>query len=291
MNLPIDTRGHLVESSGTAVHEIADLARQATAPAPLEPGHIYVVHKGDGDTETINLTGPEYGDPPVSKAGTFTVSSADSFNAYLDKHGTARTEIWADPNTSTIVGVIDAHAAASDKTTGEAGWMRHRVMFAPTTTVGWNMWSANDGNLLDQVTIAELIEDRQADILEPSGAEMLELVQSFQANVDVRFESARSLSTGERVLTFKEDVTASAGKTGQLTIPESFVLALKPFEGAATFRVTARFRYRLRDGKLSIGYRLERPEDVVREAFDTVVATIRDHAEHASCLFMGRSAN
>ena len=39
-------------------------------------------------------------------------------------------------------------------------------------------------------------------------------------------------------------------------------------------KVNARFRYRITDGTLRVGYRLTRPDDVLREAFESVVTEV-----------------
>jgi uncharacterized protein YfdQ (DUF2303 family) len=158
----------------------------------------------------------------------------------------------------------------------EAGWEDHKVVYGVQHTDAWKAWTAHDGKLLSQTAFAEHIEDRTIDIVEPTAADMLELAQSFQATIGVRFESSKVLASGERQLEYKETVDARAGRTGHLEIPREFRLGLVPFEGAARYPVIARFRYRLQDGNLLIGYRLERPATSCVAAFDEVVGQVRD---------------
>lgn len=214
---------------------------------------------------------------PERKAGAFTVHDAESFVAYMAKHVLPESEVWSDAVHSRIVGVINAHSGISSDGADFsecAGWGDHRVTYGVKKTPAWEAWIARDGNLMDQAGFAELIEDRLVDIIRPDAADMLELAQNFEANIGVRFESSRLLSSGERQLTYKEDVQASAGRSGQLEIPRDFELGLIPFEGASGQRITARFRYRITDGALRIGYKLDRPEDVLRDAFESVVQSV-----------------
>lgn len=253
-------------------------------PLPVG-GHVNVV-----DVEKIVAP---YRANPARKTGTFHAHDATTFAAYLYKHGTEDTEVWADVTGAKIVGVIDAHESAAGPV-GEngplAGWGQHRVLYSVAHTKAWQAWVARDGQLMSQSEFAELIEDRALDIVRPSAADMLELSQTFQATIGVNFESSKMLSSGERVLEYRETVDAKAGRAGKLEIPKDFDLALIPFEGADAFKVTARFRYRITDGTLRVGYRLTRPDDVLREAFESVVTALSGMDGTPDVIFRGTSS-
>lgn len=51
-------------------------------------------------------------------------------------------------------------------------------------------------------------------------------------------------------------------------------LALAPLQGGAPYAVPARFRYRLEDGKLRLGIKLERVEDLMDRVLEDVIAKI-----------------
>lgn len=249
---------------------IIDSATRAAEPTIIGETLALVTVPDGGRVEIVDLEARQapYRARPARKRGTFAVHNAESFCAYLNKHGVESSEVWADTIGNRIVGVIDAHAST------EAGWADHRVTYAVQQTPAWQAWATHDGKLLDQATFAELIEDRSVDIVRPSAADMLELAQTFQATVGVSFESSKLLSSGERQIEYRETVDAKAGKAGRLEIPKDFDLALVPFEGADPYKVTARFRFRITDGALRIGYRLQRPQDVLREAFEGVVGDV-----------------
>jgi hypothetical protein len=65
---------------------------------------------------------------------------------------------------------------------------------------------------------------------------------------------------------------------------------VQPFEGASAFRMTARLRYRISAGGLRIGYKLDRPEDVLREAFDDVTQVVRTNLAEGVPVFDGSPA-
>lgn len=262
--------------SVTDTQAVIDTAIRAAAPNELDnDGRLYtVVVPADGKVQVIDVEEhlEKFRETPRRKIGTYNVHDAESFNAYVAKHGDDSTEVWADVKAARITGVLNAHENGA----AYPRWEDHRVVYAVQHTPAWLAWAKLDGHMGDQSTLAEHLEDRALDILSPSAADMLELAQTFQATIGVTFESSKRLSSGERQLEYREQVDAKAGKAGQLGIPDSFVIAMRPFEGADPFKLTARLRYRITGGTLRIGYKLERPEDMLREAFLTVVENVAE---------------
>ncbi|MGH9001956.1 MAG: DUF2303 family protein [Acidimicrobiia bacterium] len=271
----------LTAAAGAQV--IADTATRAADPAPLEEGKVYALTvPAGGSVEIIDRDLDEYRDWPRRKTGTVTLHDVDSFVTYLAKHALPETEVYADVAKARITAVINAHngvhaGATGGTDEGRAGWSDHRAMLTLRHTPAWHAWATLDGKLTCQVTFAEHIEDRLTDIVDPPGAAMLELAQTFQAKTKVTFESSKRLTSGERQLEYREDTQASAGRKGDVTIPDTFTLGIAPFEGSREgYRITARLRYRIGEGTLSIGYRLDRPDDVLRAAFADTVADVAE---------------
>ncbi|GAA1909205.1 hypothetical protein GCM10009737_07980 [Nocardioides lentus] len=271
---------------------VADVARQAVEPQALDIAqrlHVLQVPAG-GSAVVVDVEDylDIYRDRPRRKKGKYDVHDAASLLAYLDKHGEEETEVWADLDSRTITAVLNAHTDRPLTEADAAGHGDHRVKLTVKLTDAWKRWAEHDGKLLEQSKFAELIEDGAADIVRPSGADMLEVAQTFQATIGVDFKSSRLLDSGERQLVYAESVEARAGRTGTVEIPKDFDLAIKPFEGGDTFRVLARFRYRISEGTLRIGYRLDRPADVLRDAFGSVVEQVREGCPHP--VLLGASA-
>lgn len=290
-SLPTPELVHVPDTDAAAIIEAAT---RAADPKPLDDGgRLWSIVTPGGDQHVIDVEHhlENYRLNPRRKAGTFLVHDTDSFVNYLAKHTQPETEVWADVLRSRVVGVINAHEGTNAPVGGDgplAGWGDHEVVFAVQHTDAWKAWTAYDGKLLSQAEFAEHIEARSIDIVKPTAADMLELAETFQANIGVNFESSQLLSTGERQFQFRETVDAKAGRKGQLSIPKQITLGLVPFEGAEAYKVTARFRYRITDGVLRLGYVLERPQDVVREAFGQVVEAISQQVE--APVFRGVSA-
>lgn len=254
------------------VQTIVDTALLGAEPAELEPGKFYA-YLGLHGVHEVNLTGPEYTGTPPRKSGTTTVRDAISFQAYFAKHADADTEVYANVEQLSVTAILDAHKADA------ARWEGHRLTLALRKTEAWEQWLALDGKLMGQEQFAEFLEDHLPELQEPDAATMLEIAQSFQAATKVDFQSGTRLATGQRQFQYVETTTAKAGQKGQLTIPETFVIGLVPFEGSAGYRLTARLRYRIVDTQLRTGYKLERPSDTLKSAFEDVVAEIGEAIE------------
>lgn len=256
--------------SGNA-QAIIDTAMTAAGPFSLdEDGRFHVsVTPAGADLHVIDLETHREAlrERPRRKTGQFVVNDAASFIKYLDRHGTADTEVWADSEKMSVQAYLNGHGT-------EPGHHDHALTLVLRATPAWVAWRDSDRKMLSQVTFAEHVEDRLLDITEPSGATMLELAQTFQAKRQLAFESSKALSSGEVQFEYREQVDATAGKAGRLQIPQSFTLGIAPFYGSPAYKVTARLRYRIDGGKLTLGYTLDRPEDVLEAAFGDVLSDI-----------------
>lgn len=250
----------------TETDAVAELLHANQEPQEIDPGAIYVLRNAVGDHVIVDTD--KYASTPRRIDRGVEVDDLASLTDYLGGHPGPQ-EVWADEPGARVVGIIDPPGA---------GWAGHRVTYRLQLTPEWRAWSANSGALLGQVTFAEFIEDRVADIVKPSGAEMLELAQSFEATTQSRFESAQRLADGRRALEFREEVQATAGR-GSIEIPAHFEIGVAPWLGSDPFKVTARLRYRITDGTLSIGYKLVDPDVVLRAAFADIVAKLRESHE------------
>jgi len=271
-----------VLSSTSDVAAIENITRQACTPTLLAPG-IWAGVDRDGAVRELNLRSViEKGqDRPDRKKGMVSVHDAPAFIAYLTKHALPETEVWADLANQQLVAVINTNEgideladAVTQMIEGPAGWGDHRAQLVLRKTPAWVAWATLDRKFMPQTTFAEHVEERLPDFATPSGADMLELAQSFKAHTKVNFESSRRLKSGETTLEYREDTTATAGKKGDITIPDTFELGIAPFDGCPGYRVNARFRYRITDGTLLLGYVMERPEDILRAAFDDIVTDV-----------------
>jgi uncharacterized protein YfdQ (DUF2303 family) len=269
-NTPAPEGGTLLKASpaGDAA-AVIDAARRATEPKPLDTTEYYAVPGADGDVEVLDLE--RYRPAPDRARGVYRPATVQSFIAYVNAHADEEhSTVWVHPTEGRVVCVLNDHSAES------AEWGDHRVELTLLVTDEWKFWLARDGQLTGQEEFAEHIEDGVRQIVEPEAATMLEIAQSIHATTKASFRSATRLADGEVQMAYDEEVEASAGRKGELSIPREFVLALPPFVGEEPYKLTARLRYRLNSGTLRIGYRLDQPDAVVRDALEHIAGTLGD---------------
>lgn len=253
---------------------IIDTARAASAPTTLAevPGYKTVFIPGFGHErsriETINLE--EHYGRPERKRGRVVVFDAASFNQVLaDNADAGNIAIYFDrnPERPAVVGVLNDHGKAGP------GWGDFRVSIEFRPTPQWVKWKAIDGKMLSQVSFAEFVEDNLEDIAEPAGSVMLEIATYLEAVRTVNFRSGIRLTSGAIQFRHDQDDQAKVG-ANTLDVPETIVLGIAPIFGLPSYRVPARFRYRIQDGKLTLGVKLQRTESMMAAIVEEVIKGI-----------------
>jgi uncharacterized protein YfdQ (DUF2303 family) len=254
----------------TEADAIAEAGRRGGEPRVLAPGQVHAIPTATG-VQIVDLDTDQYRGAPLRKTGTTNVRDVAAFAQYYAKHSTPDvSEVYANLDANRITAVLDANGADTP------GWAEHRLVLTVRRTRNWETWAKLDGEFIGQTAFAEHIEANLGDIAEPAGADLLELCQTFQATTEVAFKSGSLLANGARELQYTETVEASGGRTKQIQIPKGLTLVLAPFEDNEPVAVTARFRYRLKDGHLLLGYVLDQPDDVLRSAFDRIIADTQE---------------
>lgn len=254
-----------------AVEEIAQLALSGSKPEELEDGSIYSVPNGSGGVMLLRtpLFAEREQELPTRVHRTVTVRDAASLVDYIARYGldqdTENLEVWADLESRKITAILN----------GIDGWGDHRAVLDVRLSPEWKQWTAVDGKLLDQVTFAQFIEDHLSTIAKPDGAELLEICQTLEARVGVDFKMQNILANGQRQFRWEEQIDGKAGTKGELKIPAELQLVLRPFLGSDPIPIVAKFRYRPSPGGLSLGVHLVGTEDVLENAFATVVGSIQ----------------
>jgi uncharacterized protein YfdQ (DUF2303 family) len=154
------------------------------------------------------------------------------------------------------------------------GWGDDRAVLALVTTEEWRDWTAQDRVPMSQVKLAEFLEDHQSCVVSPSGADLLELISTFEAMVSVEVKSVTRLANGTRQVAWNETATARAGQAHQAEFPDSFLLELTPFEGLAPVAVGARLRYKATRDGLQLTFLLDDTDSILRDAFDAVLTAV-----------------
>lgn len=264
--------GVTTELGGTEASVVADLATIAVERAqPVVPDvetvQSFILRTG----ETRHTDSYEkYLPIPRRARGLTQVTDLGSFINLLARALPTHTDavIFADVTRATVTAVLN-----------EAGWRDHRIQLVLTKTPEWQHWINLDEKLVGQLAFAEHIEDGLSAIVSPPAADLLEIAQSFQATRTVKFESGRRLANGDVNFVYTEETGATAGVKGQLAIPEIFNLGLAVFKGSEVLGIPARLRHRAAQEGLKIGYKLDRPDEFVEQAFNSVVTALAERFE------------
>lgn len=264
--------------ASTETEAAAWIGAAAAEPATLEPSTVYLVADGPGKTRVV--TTDEYGAAPRRARGYRKVSDAESFVRYINRHRRAGTEVYAHVNSSSIVGIINAHEG-TDTDFASPGWGDHLLSLELEHSKEWIAWNERDlgqhkNVWFDQVEFAEFINDRALDVHEPDHATLIELALTFEAASRADFQSSQRLDDGSVKFAYTDTVAAKAGQKGDITIPKELKLALRPYIGGPRVWVLADFRYRLNGGNLKLGFALIRPENVLETAFADIVTEIQE---------------
>jgi uncharacterized protein YfdQ (DUF2303 family) len=256
-----------------------DAGMALAEPFAVDPGRgVYsLVVPAGGEGKLVSVE--RWADKPRRAAAVYRPATVDSLIELCARHESEEfTTVWVHPTSGRIVAVFN------DNSTTEPGWRDHRAVLQLVVPPPWFHWTRRDGVLMTQAEFAEHIEDGLADIAEPAAADMLELAQSFHAKQSAAFRSAVRLQDGRVQMQYDEEIEAKAGRSGQMAIPSEFKLALSPFLGEDPWGVRALLRYRIGGGKLMLGYKLQRPEDVVR---DTLSAIYERLGEALNTVYLG----
>lgn len=266
MTLPTELTG----TPGDAA-AIIEAARETADPATLigEDGPQAFVIPKDATLEIPDLSA--WRAYPYRKRGLYWPGTVQSLIDYVGKHAdTDSTTIWIDQDDAVIAAVLNDHAPT------EAHWGDHRAILDLKPSPEWLYWTKNDQKLLSQEEFVEHLEAGIDDILEPTGAELLELAQSFHATSGATFRSSIRLASGEQQLQYDETIAATAGARGEVTVPTRFMLGISPFVGEDPYKIVARLRFRVTGGTLRLGYYLDRPDRVRRDALEQIADRIAE---------------
>lgn len=216
---------------------------------------------------------------PRRKVAKVSLRDADSFVDYTKRHGSlADCTIWCQADY--VAGLVDFTAIINDHGAEEnsPAWRDHTARFAPEFSEEWNRWNSCNKKSFTQAEFAMFVEENLKDIAavegSPSGAQMLEMALSFEANQDMKFKSAIRLQNGGVQMSFVQDDDDQT--LARMQMFDRFTLGMPVFWNGDAYQINARLRYRVRDGKLAFWFELIRQDKVLEAAAQTLIEQIRD---------------
>lgn len=193
-----------------------------------------------------------------------TFADVASLAAYLTDFSKPKNLfVTSAPLNGEISAVLDYHDPSESGASAEAMWCGHRAKFKARLTAQYAAWKALHRNGLSQRDAGEFLEDRLLDIVEPLGADVMDMVMNFEALSKVTFSQVTRLRDGSVQVSYVEDSEAR----GALRVPDHVVLLIPVYEGMEPERITVRLRFRVVDQKLSFTFVIANIEDLERQAF------------------------
>jgi len=262
----------------------ADVIAAAKATQKVEELHndgqtLIVAHSKDQKVAEFDLE--QYADKPSRIKEDITLCEIESFVDYYQRFADDNSIIKADLCHRRFTAVFDYHSP--DK----PAWQSHTCSLECKTSTEWDTWRHSNGNKFNQVDFAEFIETNSIDIVDPAASVMLEIALTLQANKKVKFNSGVRLDNGQIQLGYHEVLEGSAGKKGDLKIPDKFKLALRVFQGGEKYSVECHLRYRINDGRLTFFYQIIRPERLLEDAFELVKKQVLTGCSGATVFVVG----
>ena len=208
---------------------------------------------------------------PARKAGTVQLGNVPSLLQYMaDQAQGAQAYVYANVDARTITAVFN-----DQRKKDLPGWRDHRAAYKAEHTPEFALWMANNKRPFSQTEFAEFIEDNITDLNGEDAALLLSVATTIQASTGINFASSKRLQDGQTQLVYNETIDATAGATGEMKIPQKFVLGLRIFKNGDGYKLSARLKFRLGGGSVKFHYELERPERAVEDAFNGYVDQIR----------------
>jgi uncharacterized protein YfdQ (DUF2303 family) len=248
---------------------VAELARRATAPTILTPQYLdaspFIVLRDESGKEVVHWL-KERKEAPHRKTGTITAHDAAAFAHFFKIHGAGVPQIYASLSPVKFTAIINDHLQAS------AGYRDFRCEYPVNHSPEWMAWMNHNGKKAAFTSTEEFalfIEQNGPDFVSPDASKMMEMVLNFRIRQGVHYDDVQRLQDGQLELTYRVTNQAVTAKGNKITIPESFKLRLRVWDGPESkmYPINAAFRYRLSEGQLTLWYELERPKRLVESAF------------------------
>lgn len=221
-------------------------------------------------TEAIEKAGKA----PSRKKGTIVLRDLDSFLTFTQQQGDPeRTRIYADVESRTLTAVFNDHVSIEHG--DQTGWRDYRAVYTAELSKEFETWLKHSGVPMDQEPFAIFLEDNIADVVEPSGDKLLTVALTLQAKTEASFNSSRRLDNGQVQLEYTENISTTAGGAAAMEVPREFAIGARLFKGGEGYRIRARLKLRVGQGKVKFWYELDRPHIALEEAFAAYVNQAR----------------
>lgn len=219
---------------------------------------------------------------PHRAEGTRTVTELPSFLAELarrpldDVTGT----LWGNADRGAVTAIYNDHeggpnSAELGKDDRAPGWRDDKLVLQLKPDPDWIKWHQLSGKFMRQVEFGDVVEDLLHTVVDPDQADLLEIIDSVRASTKGEFENSVVRANGSQTVQYSTEVTTRAGRTGQLAVPQTIALQLRPWEGhEVTYEISAYFRLRIEGNALQLAIKLKPTRQILRDAWTDVTSKI-----------------
>ena len=198
----------------------------------------------DGETmfETAAL-----GPYPAVHTGSTTLDTIESFTEHVRRctlTGSVCFVTVCDDGVKAVA-VFDYH------TTERPGWCQWTSKLELCPDPSFSAWRKVLDKPLAAADLAELIEENEADFLEPTAAHLLEVALTLRATHSARVHEAHRLDNGDVSFEYTTTTDVAAGRNEALRVPSEVRLRLPVMTGQAPVELRCLFRYALKEGRLA----------------------------------------
>jgi len=247
-----------------AINAGAAMADPRTPGLDPGTGTYTVVPKG---YEIVSLD--EYMVRPRRIAQDVRLQDTESFVEYVKHFKTRASRVFFNATDEEFHAVIDYHEAETP------AWCDHVARYQPQRSVEFATWLSANRRQMTQVDFARFVEENLPDIVEPNSADLLNVALTFEAKKSVEFSSGVRLQNGQIQFQYDEVVRGTAQK-GTIEIPEKFVLGIPIHLNGPAYRIDARFRWRLQEGKVTFWYEMVRPQKYIEHALKEIRSAVAE---------------
>lgn len=251
--------------------------------------------------EVKDITSPNKAEVLAPKIITQAVQlqTVETFNAYMHRFKNDDSTIFADISNNTLLGVIDYHTAANDMPrppasgdTGtppiaapQANHTKHTARLQIPLSLEWLTWAGVDGKMFSHVEFANFLEENAMDILplgmmkdssgnvvEDAPTTIFELCREMQLRSS--YGASSVVRNGDYVsveMQKGDDITTKKN----VSMPASINLSIPVYFGEEAVELVALMRQKASgDGKILMGIKLRRPEQVRQDEFKRIVSEV-----------------
>lgn len=214
---------------------------------------LLVYRMPDGEIETLDVE--QYQPAPDAIVAAPSFDDAESFSNYVGLFKSEASRLFYDRSGSMFTAILDYHAR------DVPSWGRHSPTLTLQKSEQWQMWYGRNKQYSSQVSFCRFLEENQVDVINPSGASLLEMCLTFEALKTVSYREATRLKSGTTQFAYNEEL-----KTGTVEIPDTITIKIPVFHEEAPQEVILRLRFKIEDQRLQLAYEFIRPQRTIEEA-------------------------